>query len=382
MAPSLERDLACEIAIVGGGITGAMCANELTRAGVDVALLDRRELCHGSTAASTGLLQYEIDTPLWRLRELVGPDHADRAYRACVQAVNAFDPLVQDLNDDCGLIARPSLFLCHDAGDFQEMRREFDARRSIGIDVEFLDESEVRKTFGFSRPAALYSRPAREVDPFRLSIALLRDAIARGMRAFAKTEVDHYTADDHGVTISTASGRKVRARRIVFATGYETPDFFPDDICQLKSTYAVSGEPIEDLSPWCDRCLIWESGTPYFYARTTRDGRPMIGGEDEDFADPVRRDSLIPGKTQTLTTKFNAMFPSVKFQPACAWAGTFAQTRDGLPYIGAARQFPSGYFALGYGGNGIVFGLLAARIICDQFLGRVNHDAARFRFDR
>jgi glycine/D-amino acid oxidase-like deaminating enzyme len=174
----------------------------------------------------------------------------------------------------------------------------------------------------------------------------------------------------------------VRAQKIVFATGYETPEFFPRDICALKSTYALAAEPVTDLHGWRDRSLIWESGNPYFYARCTRDGRPMMGGEDEDFADPAARDALIPAKAVALTTKFAALFPSIDLKPTCAWAGTFAETKDGLPFIGAARQFLRGYFALGYGGNGIVFGLIAARIICDLFLGRQNRDAALFGFDR
>jgi glycine/D-amino acid oxidase-like deaminating enzyme len=76
------------------------------------------------------------------------------------------------------------------------------------------------------------------------------------------------------------------------------------------------------------------------------------------------------------------MFPAIEMRPACAWAGTFAETRDGLPYVGSVPQFPRGYFALGYGGNGITFSLVAARIIRDAILGRRNDDAELFRFNR
>jgi glycine/D-amino acid oxidase-like deaminating enzyme len=46
------------------------------------------------------------------------------------------------------------------------------------------------------------------------------------------------------------------------------------------------------------------------------------------------------------------------------------------------RQFPHGYFALGYGGNGITFSWIAANILLDLFLERPNPDAELFRFDR
>ena len=77
-------------------------------------------------------------------------------------------------------------------------------------------------------------------------------------------------------------------------------------------------------------------------------------------------------------------YPNVKyiFVLSESWAGTFAQTRDGLPYIGSTPQFPRGYFALGYGGNGITFSLVAARMMRDLFLGKENRDAEVFRFGR
>ena len=62
--PPLLQDAACEVAVVGGGITGLLVARELAHHGHDVLVLERREYGWGSTAASTALLQYEIDFPL------------------------------------------------------------------------------------------------------------------------------------------------------------------------------------------------------------------------------------------------------------------------------------------------------------------------------
>ena len=64
------------------------------------------------------------------------------------------------------------------------------------------------------------------------------------------------------------------------------------------------------------------------------------------------------------------------------WAGTFGETKDGLAYIGATPEFPNAYFALGYGGNGIVYSLIAAEIIRDAFLGQPNPQHELFSFDR
>ena len=74
--PALAGDLACEVAVIGGGITGALIADHLQAAGHEVAVIEQGEIGWGSTAASTALLQYEIDTPLLDLANRVGAQDA------------------------------------------------------------------------------------------------------------------------------------------------------------------------------------------------------------------------------------------------------------------------------------------------------------------
>ena len=108
----------------------------------------------------------------------------------------------------------------------------------------------------------------------------------------------------------------------------------------------------------------------------------LMGGEDEDFRDPGHRDSLLPAKTERLAHRFRELFPGAELEVERAWAGTFGETRDGLPYIGAHDDWPSCQFAIGYGGNGIVFSVLAAQIVRDAIDGRANPLANLFRFGR
>ena len=380
--PELDRDLNCDVAIIGAGISGALMAYHLTRAGVDCAILDRREAGQGSTAASTGLLQYEIDTQLVDLIAKLGKDRAVAAYRASVESIHAFPPLVEDLGDSCGLTPRQSLYLASEASDVEPFRAECEARRSMGIDVSYLSGGELRSAFDFSRPAALWSSLEFDVDPYRLTLQLIRRSVSRGARVHTATEIARCEPVENGMILHCANGPRVRARKVVFATGYETMEFLPSDLCRLASTFALVSQHLSGFPGWPQRCLIWESARPYLYLRTTEDNRAIVGGEDVDIVDPKERDRLMPQKTQTLVERFSKLMPKIQIEPECAWAGTFAQTKDGLPYIGAIRNLPSAYFALGYGGNGITFSLLAAQIITDLFLNRPNPYSDLFGFDR
>jgi len=151
----------------------------------------------------------------------------------------------------------------------------------------------------------------------------------------------------------------------------------------LQSTYAcVSEQAKVHKSFWKDDVLIWNTANPYLYMRTTSDNRIIIGGRDEKYYDPVKRDRLIEKKTKLLAKDFSSLFPSIEFTPEFSWTGTFGSTKDGLPYIGEYKKLPNSLFALGFGGNGITFSLIAAEIIRDILLEKFNPDTELFSFER
>jgi glycine/D-amino acid oxidase-like deaminating enzyme len=154
-------------------------------------------------------------------------------------------------------------------------------------------------------------------------------------------------------------------------------------VAQLHSTFALVSEPVTEFPGWpAKRCLIWDTAEPYRYLRTTADNRAIIGGYDEPFRDPQARDRLLGSKARTLERRFRQWFPRIAFERAAAWAGTFGVTSDGLPFIGRHRAVPHTWFALGFGGNGIVFSIVAAEIIRAGIFGDGDPDAELFGFDR
>jgi ribulose 1,5-bisphosphate synthetase/thiazole synthase len=63
--PSLSSAASADVVVIGAGISGALSAWHLCNAGYNVIVLEKRHAGMGSTAASTALLQYEIDTPMY-----------------------------------------------------------------------------------------------------------------------------------------------------------------------------------------------------------------------------------------------------------------------------------------------------------------------------
>lgn len=379
--PPLTENIACDVAIIGGGITGALIGYHLAEAGLSVAVIERRDIGHGSTSASTALLQYEVDTPLHQLAQKVGEAAAVRSYQVCHAAVIKLQRLAARLGG-CDCAARESIYVASHASHVSDLKQEFAARKAAGFDVAFWEQGRVARETGLPHAAAILSRTAAEIDAYRFTHALFGAARRRGLRAYDRTAVTRIRHRRGGIVLETDRGHRVQAGRLVIASGYEAQGYFRTRCTALHSTYALISEPLSDFSAWPKHRLFWETARPYFYFRTTPDGRVLMGGADVPFQNPTARDALLTRKTAQLAARFRRLFPKTPMEVAYSWTGTFAETSDGLPVIGASPEHPRTYVALGYGGNGITYSLVAAEIIRDLCLGEKNPDAKLFGFSR
>ena len=132
--PSLRTDTQCEVAVIGAGITGSLVAHALAEAGMDVLMIDRREAGWGSTAASTALLQYEIDTPLVELIKRYG-ETAARAYQACDEAIDTLAGIVAGMGEPVGFRPCGSLYFASKRRHVATLKREYQARQRHGLPV-------------------------------------------------------------------------------------------------------------------------------------------------------------------------------------------------------------------------------------------------------
>jgi glycine/D-amino acid oxidase-like deaminating enzyme len=380
--PSIRQSYKTDVAIMGGGITGALIAHYLTREGIPAILLDKRKIGLGSTCASTALLQYEIDTPLSKLATYVGEKKAAKSYLMCVEAITRIQEIATSLKKDVGFSLRKSFYYASAKKDIKEIETEYKLRKDIGIDLELLTNHDIERLFPFSAPAGLLSEAGAQVDAYVFAHELLQASIENGLQVFDKTEVLEIDQHKNGVTLKTNFGETVKAKKLIIACGYESQDYLSKKIVDFNSSFAIVSEPFNTKNLWYLNCLIWETARPYLYMRTTDDNRILIGGKDEPFYSPQKRDRLTERKGVQLKKAFEKKFPDLDFRTDFCWAGTFAETRDGLPYIGKVNEHPNTYFAMGFGGNGIVFSQLAAEIIRDALKGKKHVGEEIFKFDR
>lgn len=377
----LEADLVVDVAVVGAGVTGALVTDALLRAGKTVAVLDRRGPALGSTAASTALLQFEIDQPLVHLAEALGEARAVRAWWRSAAAVDALRGRIADLGLRCGFKERRTVYLPGDVLGVRGLAAEAALRERVGLRSRFIGPDELRALTGIEDRGAILSAGAGELDPVALVSGVWRSAGARGARLFAPVEVTGIAAGRKRVTLATDSGHEVEATHAVLATGYELMAMVEVEGYKISTTWAMATAP-QPARLWPDRCLIWQAADPYLYMRTTADGRVIVGGEDEPYADAATRDAALPKKIATIAKKLGRLMPGLDTTPAFAWTGCFGESATGLPAIGPVPGAPRCLAVLGYGGNGITFSTVAAQLVQRHVLGLEDPDADLFALPR
>ncbi|MEI9946976.1 MAG: FAD-dependent oxidoreductase [Chitinophagaceae bacterium] len=379
---SLKKDIRTEVAIIGAGISGALVAWYLHHAGFKVVVLDRRHAAMGSTAASTALLQYEIDVPLRELVKKVGEKNAIESYLLCRESIYTIGKLCHQLRDKTLYREKPSFQFASFKKDVMPLYEEYLIRKKNGLSLQWLEPDQIEKKYGFKKSAGLLSADGAELDVYKMTHLMLQKCKRGGMEIYDNTGIEKIRHDKKGVELITAENNKVHARWLVIACGYESQRYIPQQIENLHSTFAIASETFEQKDFWYKNSLIWETADPYLYIRTTSDNRIIIGGKDVDFTNPVKRDALISTKARALEKSFAQLFPSIRFKTDFSWTGTFGTTKDGLPYIGSIPQRPNTFFALGFGGNGITFSVIAAEIIRAELLKKNNPYKNIFSFRR
>lgn len=381
--PPLEQDLTCEVLVVGGGISGALIADELCANGHDVAVIEQRDVGWGSTAASTALLQYEIDTHMVDLAEQYGEKAAVLAYQACADAIPALREVAGAFTGvDCHRMQ--SLYYASKRRHHAVLHEEYLLRKKHGFEVRWLEKDAVEQQFGIHAPGAILSALAARVDPYRLAYRLLMRLQKRGCGVYDRTMLDTLTPTSRGVTARTADGMQIHCRHVVMAAGYASQRWLKPSVARNRSSYAFITDPIDPalLGPLA-QTMVWESARPYLYLRATGDHRLLIGGEDDAIDIPARRDRRVQSKTGTLLKQVTKLFPHLPLQPAFSWGGTFAETKDGLPFFGPHPQWgPRVLFAMAYGGNGITYSMIGAGLLRARIERRRHPLAALFGFGR
>jgi glycine/D-amino acid oxidase-like deaminating enzyme len=261
------------------------------------------------------------------------------------------------------------------------LRSEFRERKAAGLPGRWLSSRALYQRTGIRAKAAILTTGNAQVNPLTACHSFLDAARARGAKVFERSRARRIATSKEGVTVETAGGT-IQARIVVVATGYATPELRGRvGRFRMKDTYVIA-MPRRRFSSLRDRSLsktmAWDTDRPYHYLRWTEDGRVLVGGEDTHHRAVKGARGRLARAERRLIDYLRETCPALAAENAeYGWEGLFAETPDGLPFIGRHSRFPRHLFALGYGGNGMTASFLAGTLLLQLFQSGPNAAKAR-----
>lgn len=373
--PQLTSSCSTKALVVGGGMSGLLTAYMLHERNIDFILVEAKEISEGSSLASTGLLQYCSDMMLHELRKQIGKQKADLFYVSCFKAVDQIRNIAKRIEAETGdvqLHTRSSLQLCSEPIDALKLEKEYEALSSLQLPCELWDQQRIARHFPFSKRSALITHQDAEINPHLFVIRLAQFLSKYNQALFERSKMtgfDKLADGSYQVTINNE--HRIHAEYIIHAVGYHYEQLQQPQLnFFINRSYVLVTDPIDDLSFWHERMLIWETARPYLYMRTTKDSRIVIGGLDERSSILNKKDASL--KNEQLLHELNKLFPATEAGTAYYWNAYFHEPKDGLPYVGSDQDDPKRLYLLGYGGNGMVYSMLGANLIAQTISGTME----------
>jgi glycine/D-amino acid oxidase-like deaminating enzyme len=375
-----------DVVIVGGGLTGCAAAYAFAAAGVKVVLLEADRIGRGATAASAGWIKTEPGVPFEQLEKSVGLRGAKQAFQTWRRAALDFAALLRRLEIKCGLEPHDAIVVARSQEDAARLKKEQKARAAAKIDAPLLNARAIGAGLALDGVAGLREKNGATIDPYRACVGLAAAAASRGAQIFERSAVKRVTFNRKTADV-LLPGASIRTNRVVVATSLPTA-LFKGLIRHFwfKTAYLVLTDPIPAKIRrllGADHAIIRDLAEPPHVIRWVGDDRLLVLGADSEAAPPRQRDKAVVQRANQLMYELSTLYPDISgILPAFGWAADYALTAEGLPYIGAHRNYPHHLFVFGDASHSVTAAYLASRVLLRQHLGESDSGDEAFSFNR
>jgi len=371
--PPLQGNISTEVVIVGGGITGALCAYYFAKHSIKTTLIEKSKISLGSTSITTSLLQYELDELIQDLEKNFDLSHIIKGYKFGEKCLNELDNLINELKIDCDYRIRDCLLYTNDKSKINKLKYEYNIRKENGFEVDLIETNSSGFNFSFDIETGVYAyKGGAEINPVKLTRELVKHFVQMGGKVFEDTEIIGYKHMDKHVLLKASNNQNITCKKVIVATGCDISTFTNEKFSTLYTTYNIVTSPIEDLTGWDNRCFIRTTESAFSYLRTTFDNRIIMGGEDTRFIPEVLENVIAEFQYNKLIEKLNKMFPQLNFSVNYKYNGIFGVAKDNLPYIGPDMHNKNIWYC--YGANSFLYAVYGAKMLSDLYLGNFDNN--------
>lgn len=393
--PKYKGEGTADVVIIGGGLTGCASAYTLASAGLKVVLLEANRLAGGETGAGLGMIVPEPDAVFRAVEESRGRKVARLAWEEAQRSALDFAATLKKLGINCDLKPTSTHLNAFQFSEAETLKREIAARKAVKLDGAWVPPVSAKRALSTESFGALRLRGGASYDAVRAALGLASIAEKKGAMLFEHSRVKKTTFTRKDATVFLEGGAKIKTRGIVVATG-EPGQVFG----QLRRHVRVNEGHVVVTQP-LNAEMRREAGSRDYamiergesmsesrrdnsrWMRFLAEDRVLFAGvETKPLADR-QRDKVLVQRAGQLMYELSVHYPSISgLKAEWAWALPVVSTLDGLPWVGAHRNYPFHFFALALGWHGDAISWFTARAAARHFAGDPRPEDEAYSFLR
>ncbi len=360
-----------DVLVIGGGISGLMTAWYLAEDGVDVVLVEARDLGTQASGANAGSIHLQIQYP-----EFVAYGEGwARAYAPSLRLLRHSLALWQDLparvGEDLDVKLAGGVVVATTEGQMRHIEAKARIEATEGVVTDILDREALRRLAPYLSDSAIgggFCAMEGKANPLRATPAIAAAAERAGAVLVRDTVVRSIETRGQGFEVLTSRG-PVRAGRVVNAAGAAAGEI----AAMLGMSLDIGGFPLqvtvtEPVAPLIPHLVYSAAGK--LSLKQVANGGCIVGG---GWPARVRAGGTLATDAKSLAGN---MVMAAGVVPAMAgaralrsWTAWVNGTPDWRPILGEAPGIPGFFLAL-FPWVGFSAGPMTARITADLVQGR------------
>ena len=372
----VQGDMDVDVAVIGSGYTGLSCAIHLAKEhGIKATVLEANGVAFGCSTRNGGQAQISsgrLKRSQWISRW--GLDVARGLHAEIGEAFDLFRDLIRDI--DCDAQDGGHLYIAHKPDRMATLEAESGLLNStFGYGTRIISQDELRRDFLDDREAAgaMLEPDGIGVHPAKLAFGYARKARALGARIHTSSEVINWTTRDGAHYLRTPGGT-VKARAVAVATAAYTPNglhpLMHHRLMPILSNCIVT-RPLTkaeiDACNFRTRLVLTDTRTLRFYCRLLPGDRLQIGSRSAITGADAANDKHLDVLRKGIAAKFPAL---AGIQIDYSWWGWVDVSHDMMPRIVQPDPSQKIFYAMGYGGNGVMYSAQAGRRMAQLVAGK------------
>lgn len=351
--PALENDVFADVAVIGGGLAGIMCAYALTERGKKVAVIEAERIGRGESEKSSAMLSYAHDVIYSRLIKKHGFDTAKDYLELNKNGLSDVVKIIESEKIDCDYSPCDMVLFATTSRGEKALIKEGAAYGLLGEKVQ----PEYTTELPFPVRYALRIKGQGRLNPYLFVTALAAACKEKGAMIFEKTRVTE--PPENGIL--KVNGRTVTAKNFVIATHFpyiDVPGLYFAKMYQSRSHNVVFRTERKLFSD------VYESAEDDgFEYRPAEDG--ILCGGAHIRTGKYKYKSQYRIVEKEITTRFNDARPFSRF------SAQDCMTFDLMPFAGTYSEFsPEIYLITGFNKWGFTNSAAAAKITADLICGK------------